>query len=253
MPIDCPSCKDTEFIKKGIGTQQVVTILQKMFPQARIARADLDTTKKKKEWHETLKGMQDCTIDILVGTQTITKGYHFPRVTLVGIVWADLNLHFPKYNAGETTLQQLIQVAGRAGRQSEKSLVIVQTMDQHKIFSYLQEEKYLSFYEDELTTRSILSYPPTQRLVELELKHTNEGTLHHEAQLLASTLSSIVQRNKLEVMILGPAKPPVNKIKNWHYRMIYLKSKSMATLLDLNKELNALPLTSMISFNPNPL
>ncbi len=253
MPLDCPSCRGTEFIKKGIGTQQVVTILQQMFPKARIARADLDTTKKKKEWQETIIGMQDCTIDILIGTQTITKGYHFPKVTLVGVLWADLNLHFPKYNASETTLQQLIQVAGRAGRQSEESLVIVQAMDEHKIFSYLKEESYLSFYEDELRTRSILSYPPTQRLVELELKHTNEATLHHEAQLLATTLNSIVQRHKLEVIILGPAKPPVNKIKNWHYRMIYLKSKSMATLLDLNKDINALSLTSMISFNPNPL
>ena len=95
------------FIKQGIGTQQVVSILEKMYPQAKIARADLDATINKKKWMETIKDFEDGKIDILVGTQTITKGYHFPHVTLVGILWADINLHMPMYNAAEITLQQL--------------------------------------------------------------------------------------------------------------------------------------------------
>ena len=90
-----------------------MTILQKMFLQATIARADLDTTTKKKVWQQTIADMTDGKIDILVGTQTITKGFHFPRVTLVGVLWADLQLNFPVYNAAETALQQLIQVSGR--------------------------------------------------------------------------------------------------------------------------------------------
>lgn len=253
MPTECAQCKKNDFIKKGIGTQQVVAIVQKFFPEARIARADLDTTKKKKEWQETVQGMLNGSIDILIGTQTITKGYHFPKVTLVGILWADLNLHFPKYNASETTLQQLIQVAGRAGRQSDESLVVVQAMDDHTIFSYLQEEKYLSFYEQELKARTILSYPPVKRLVELELRHTNEATLHNDAQLIATTLQTIARRQEYDIAILGPAKPPVNKIKNWHYRTIYLKSSNMALLLDIYKEIGPLKITSLISFNPNPL
>jgi len=253
FPKECPACRKKEFIKKGIGTQQVVTILQKLFPQARIARADLDTTKKKKEWHETVQGMHEGTIDILIGTQTITKGYHFPRVTLVGILWADLNLHFPKYNAAETTLQQLIQVAGRAGRQSDESLVIVQAMDNHPIFSFLKEESYLSFYNDEMQTRSILGYPPCRRLVELELKHTNEATLNSDAQLLAATLHTIVQRSNLSMQVLGPALPPVHKVKNWHYRLIYLKADSMTELLDVYKATGSLRITSLLSFSPNPL
>ena len=253
FPKECPACHKKEFIKKGIGTQQVVSILEELFPQARIARADLDTTKKKKEWQATVQGMHDGTIDILIGTQTITKGYHFPRVTLVGILWADLNLHFPRYNAAETTLQQLIQVAGRAGRQSDESLVIVQAMDNHPIFSFLKEETYLSFYTDELQTRSLLGYPPCKRFVELELRHTNEATLHADAHLLASALDTIVKRSNLSIQILGPALPPVHKVKNWHFRLIYLKAASMTELLDVYKAVASLRITSMLSFNPNPL
>ena len=253
FPEQCASCHKTEFIKKGIGTQQAVAILEKLFPAARIARADLDTTKKKKEWHETVNGMTDGTIDILVGTQTITKGYHFPRVTLVGIIWADLNLHFPIYNAAEHTLQQLIQVAGRAGRQSEESLVIVQAMDDHQIFSFLQEEQYLTFYQGELAARSLLGYPPSQRLVELSLKHTNEATLQKDAELIASTLTSLQQRTGFDGQILGPAKPPVHKVKNWYYRKIYIKSPSMSAILDLFQEVKKLPITSMLFFTPQPV
>ena len=120
QPKCCPECNKKEFLKKGIGTQQVVTILEKIFPYARIGRADLDTTTKKKLWQETMEDFEAGCIDILVGTQTISKGFHFPRVTLVGVLWADLNLHFPVFNATETTLQQLIQVAGRAGRNHGK-------------------------------------------------------------------------------------------------------------------------------------
>ena len=135
-------CKKDNFLKKGIGTQQVVSILEKLFPMAHIARADLDTSSKKKEWHKTIEQFNKGTIDIMVGTQTITKGYHFPKVTLVGILWADLNLNFPAYHAAETTLQQLIQVAGRAGRESAESLVLVQTMIDHPIFKFINEINY---------------------------------------------------------------------------------------------------------------
>ena len=96
-------------------------ILEKLFPHARIGRADMDVSSKKTLWQQTMTDFENGAIDILVGTQTITKGFHFPNVTLVGILWADLNLHFPVYNAAETSLQQLIQVAGRAGRAREGS------------------------------------------------------------------------------------------------------------------------------------
>ncbi len=118
LPESCPGCKSSgsKFLKKGIGTQQMVSVIKRLFPEARVGRADADATKDKKRWQQTCDQMLDGSLDILIGTQTITKGYHFPKVTLVGIIWAELNLAIPFYNASEVTLQQLIQVAGRAGR-----------------------------------------------------------------------------------------------------------------------------------------
>lgn len=255
LPSHCISCKksDAEFLKKGIGTQQVVSILQKLFPQARVERADMDTTSKKKKWQYTVEAFSKGTIDILVGTQTITKGYDFPGVTLVGILWADLNLHFPIFNAAENTLQQLIQVAGRAGRQKKESLVIVQAMDDHTIFSYLNEIDYLSYYQHELHNREEMGYPPCKRLVEIELKHTNEQEIEREAHHLASTLISLQNQTKLDVTILGPAKPPVYKIKNVYSRKIYLKSAAMKDIVALWQAVDMKHFKSLIFFTPNPV
>lgn len=251
-PLQCPSCAQTTFLRKGIGTQQAVTILQTLFPQARIARADLDTTKKKKEWNQTVTAMKEGDIDILVGTQTITKGYHFPRVTLVGILWADLNLHFPIYNAAEITLQQLIQVAGRAGRQTQESLVIIQAMDNHPIFQFASEITYNAFYQEEVIKRAIVGYPPNQRLVELELKNTNENTVEKEAHDIAASLRALQMKLALSITILGPAKPPVHKIKNWYSRKIYLKAKKLSDIITLYTEIKKLSLQSFLYFTPQP-
>ncbi|GAF79558.1 unnamed protein product, partial [marine sediment metagenome] len=235
------------------GTQQAVTILEKMFPDAKIERADLDTTQRKKQWQQTMKDFHAGNIDILVGTQTITKGYHFPKVTLVGVLWADLNLHFPIFNAAETSLQQLIQVAGRAGRQSDDSLVIVQAMDDHKIFQYLDETLYLKFYQNELETRSIINYPPVQRLVEIELKHTNEFIIEREAHDLGITLQHHATRMKKQIQILGPAKPPVHKIKNTFSRKIYLKSAQIQDIILIYKLVDLNQYQCAIYFTPNPV
>jgi len=253
QPELCPSCKTKTFIKKGIGTQQVVTILQKIFPQASIGRADLDATTKKTVWQKTIQEFEARKIDILVGTQTITKGFHFPHVTLVGILWADLNLHFPIYNATENTLQQLIQVAGRAGRQQEKSEVIVQAMTEHGIFRYLNETDYLKFYGNEIKKREFLGYPPYKRLAEIELKHTNEVILTKEATNLTTTFLRDVKRNKHDIQVLGPAIPPISKIKNIYIRKIYLKGNNIKHIGMLFDEIDRENYHSKIFFTPNPL
>ncbi|MDZ4152700.1 MAG: primosomal protein N', partial [Methylicorpusculum sp.] len=190
MPTKCPGCKASEdqLLKKGIGTQQIVSILEKLFPTARIGRADLDVTSKKNIWQQTVTAFELGTLDILVGTQTITKGFHFPNVSLVGIIWADLNLHFPVYNSAETTLQQIIQVAGRAGRQKPDSTIIVQSMIEHPIFRFMHEIDYLNFYTHELHNREELSYPPYGRLIEIELKHVHEQMVEQDANNLAEKL-----------------------------------------------------------------
>jgi primosomal protein N' (replication factor Y) len=254
-PTCCPQCKagQDSLLKKGIGTQQVVRILETLFPTAHISRADMDTTTKKKLWQQTLEDFESGNIDILVGTQTITKGFHFPRVTLVGILWADVNLNFPIFNASETTLQQLIQVAGRAGRQSSESLVIVQAMADHEIFAYLNEVDYKQFYENEIESRQELSYPPCARLLELEIKHTQEEIVEREAQLFALSLLSLKQEYP-SIAVLGPAKPPVSKIKNICMRKIYLKGHDIYKMFTMIKKARqSAQLTSMVHVVPNPL
>ena len=254
LPTQCPSCKaHQEFLKKGIGTQKVVTILQKLFPQARIARADLDTSIKKKQWQQTIHDMENRNIDILVGTQTIAKGLHFPNVTLVGILWADLNLHFPIFNAAETTLQQLIQVAGRAGRNHQESTVIVQAMANHSIFAFLNETAYPTFYSHAMRARKELGYPPYRRLVEIELKNSNEMVIEQESIDLIHLLQAIREQKKLAIHILGPAQPPVAKIKNIYVRKIYLKSDTMNDIIVLFQRVNQDHFKSKVFFTPNPV
>jgi primosomal protein N' (replication factor Y) len=227
----CPSCKapEKELLKKGIGTQQIVLILKKLFPSARIERADLDSTTQK-NWQEIVKQFEQGELDILVGTKTITKGYHFPNVTLVGILWADLTLHFPVYNASETTLQSLIQVAGRAGRLHENSEVVLQIMHDHPIFNFAHEERYINFADSELELRQETHYPPFYRLVCLELKNSSTHQIDIDAQNLVTRLRVIIHKNNLPVDILGPSLPPVSKVQKSEIRHINLKSESFATL-----------------------
>lgn len=255
LPPICPNCKSAadDFLKKGIGTQKVVTILQKIFPQAHIARADLDTTTKKKVWQQTIADMMDNKINILVGTQTITKGFHFPHVTLVGVLWADLHLGFPVYNAAETALQQLIQVSGRAGRNHEQSSVIIQTIADHELFNHLNEIDYLGFYQSEMKVRTELHYPPANRLAELEIKHIDEKKLEQDTHHLIDHLYAYMKHNNLPIIILGPAKPPVSKIKSVHSRKIYLKAEDFSVIAKLCKQINKKNYSSSIYFTPNPL
>jgi primosomal protein N' (replication factor Y) (superfamily II helicase) len=250
----CPSCSQSKLIKKGIGTQQVVSILKGLFPMARIDRADLDTTVNRKKWQAIVQAFSQGDLDILVGTQTITKGYHFPGVTLVGILWADMYLSFPTYNASEVTLQQLIQVAGRAGRQSNESMVIVQTMLDHPLWSFLSEERYQEFYSYEVERRSLMGYPPLARFAEIELRCDDEATVERESLNCFQALESLALSNKWNVKILGPSEPLVSKIKNVHIRKIYLKSDTLKAILTLysllQKQHN---LRSALFFTPNPL
>jgi len=267
FPQQCPGCAKNKFIKKGIGTQQVVRIIEKLFPQARVARADLDSTVNRKNWRQTISSFANHELDILVGTQTITKGYHFPHVTLAGILWADMHLGLPTYNATETTLQQLIQVAGRAGRQHPDSEVIVQTMINHPVLAYLDERQYHSFYSYEINHREETNYPPILRLAEIELRHNDETVINEEAKHVAEAIRSYAQQKKYDITALGPSQPPVHKIKQVHMRKIYLKCTNIWQVIDcyhscikkippLAKTINT-PTTAYIEstyfFTPNPL
>jgi primosomal protein N' (replication factor Y) len=254
-PQACGGCgvDKKELLKKGIGTQQVVAILEKMFPHARVGRADMDVTVDRKRWQETIDNFSSGKLDILVGTQTITKGYHFPNVSLVGIVWADLNLHIPVYHATETTLQQLIQVAGRAGRQKEGSEVIVQTMIDHPCYEFIDELKYRQFYKQEIAMRQLVGYPPALRLAQIELKGADEKLVAREAQTLAALIAQRIETEKLAVKLLGPVEPPVAKIQSIFTMRIYLKSASIGTLAALYARLDHAKYKSTLQYTPNPL
>jgi primosomal protein N' (replication factor Y) (superfamily II helicase) len=247
---ECPNCKSCDFLKKGIGTQQVVSILKNIFPDAQIARADMDTTLKKESWKSIINNFEKGDIDILVGTQTLTKGYHFPNVTLVGVLWADLNLNMPTYNASEICLQQLIQVAGRAGRGLKDSLVIVQVMNKIKISEFMNEVDYLKFYEYESKNRKLIGYPPFIRFAEIELKNSNQDILNKDANLIFDRLMSISNKS---VEVLGPVEPPVAKIKNYYIKKIFFKSKDLNLIINLFEQLHKKDIVSSIYFTPNPL
>lgn len=251
-PATCTSCNSSELIKKGIGTEKIVEIVSQLFPTARIARGDLDTVSQKKRWQETVEGFKNHTIDILVGTQTITKGFDFPRVTLVGVIWADSSLSFPDYRSLERTVQQLIQVSGRAGRAMHQSEVIIQSIADHEIFNDLREGAYLSFMEQELSHRKLLSYPPFTKMAEFEIRADAEHTAEDHAQRIATLLRSFLNQ-KPRTRVLGPTKPPVDKIKNIFLRTIIVKSSSAQELVRAYSMCKKEFPQIAVSFSPSPL
>lgn len=248
MPATCDTCKASsdQFLTKGIGTQQLVEILQRLFPTARIARADLDITSKKNLWVTTAAAFERGEIDILVGTKSVTKGYHFPGVTLVGVIWGDLNAHIPVFNAAENCLQQLIQVAGRAGREHRESRVIVQLMTDHDMFKFINEIDYLTFANQELAEREATWYPPFCRLAQIELKHKNPSLVEREAKMVAAWLRGAVENVSDPVNILGPATPAIHRIQDIEARHIFIKAQCFSTIEQLAKPLQKLALKSSL-------
>lgn len=240
IPAICPGCRTSadRFLRKGIGTQQLVEHVQKLLPSARVARADLDTTKLKRRWLETVGAFERGDIDILVGTQTITKGYHFPGVTLVGIIWADSQLNIPLYNATEVTMQRIIQVAGRAGRLHTESVVVVQYLTNGKLFEKCNEQKYTAWCTEEMAHRQQLKYPPFVRFALLEISGDNQLLVMKKAEQIASLLREHAQALKVECAILGPTQPPVYKIHNNYFMQIYLKAASYSTIARLYAQIN---------------
>lgn len=253
QPNNCPSCQASakNFLRKGVGTQQIVEILQQLFPQAVIARADLDTTRKKKLWADTVEQFSSGDIDILVGTKTITKGYHFPNVTLVGIIWADLNVHMPVYNAGESSLQQLIQVAGRTGRGKKASRVVMQVMQEHPIFDFIDETTYPEFAKQELSMRKTYHYPPYNRMLTIEIRHAEKAIVEKDAATIATALRTKSKMENITARIMGPALPPVSRIKNSEIRHIIIKSPNFRQATLLLRSIKKYQTSSSVFIIPN--
>jgi len=191
VPAVCPNvkCKNPAIRFAGTGTQRVEETLAKLFPQARIKRMDADTMKRKDDYRKVLGDFRTGKTDILVGTQMIAKGLHFPNVTLVGIIYADLALHQPDFRAGERTFQLLTQVAGRAGRGDVEGEVFVQAFAPfHPAIQYARRHDFVGFYEQEIEFREQLKYPPVSRVALLTLKGRNEDKVKFSAEHLKREL-----------------------------------------------------------------
>ncbi len=224
----CPGCQGHVLKAFGFGTQRLEEEVKRLFPTATVQRMDTDTTRRKGIGYSTIRSFADRDIDILLGTQMITKGYDFPGVTLVGVVAADLSLCFPDFRAAERTYQLLSQVAGRAGRGEKRGVVIIQTFNpKHYAIEAAVGHDYEGFYEKERALREQLGYPPFTHLtcVRLQgnLKERTEEAAHDLAGRLRKTLDSWPAKGS-EIKVLGPAQAPIPKLRGKYRWQILLKA-----------------------------
>ncbi len=219
-PSHCDRCGSGDLSFRGVGTEQVEREVADTFPQARIARMDVDTTSAKWSHHEILARVERREIDILLGTQMIAKGLDFPGVTLVGVVNADVAMNLPDFRAGERTFQLLTQVAGRAGRGDRAGLVFVQTaLPQHYSIRCALEHDYHGFAQRELAERQTPGYPPHSRLSNVILTGTEERAVQDAAAHAADWVMDAIARSRT-VHLTGPAPCPIDRIRGrwrWHF------------------------------------
>ena len=232
VPLVCPDqkCRNPAIRFSGTGTQRVEEALTKLFPQARVRRMDSDTMKRKDDYRKTLGDFRAGRIDILVGTQMIAKGLHFPNVTLVGIIHADSALHQPDFRAGERTFQLLTQVSGRAGRGDVEGEVFVQAFTPfHPAIQYARRHDYTGFYEQEIEFREQLKYPPGNRVALLTLRGRNEDKVKFSAEHLKRELEKGLGGFK-DLILAGPAPAPLLKAESFYRYQIMLRARAMSKL-----------------------
>jgi primosomal protein N' (replication factor Y) len=232
VPAVCPNakCRNPAIRYSGVGTQRVEATLTKLFPHARTVRMDSDVLKRKEDYRRILGDFRVGKIDILVGTQMIAKGLHFPNVTLVGIIYADLALHQPDFRAGERTFQLLTQVAGRAGRGDIEGEVVVQAFTPfHPAIQFARRHDFEGFYAQEMEFREQLKYPPVGRIALLTLKGRNEEKVKFSADYLKQELQKAMVGIK-DLVLAGPAPAPLVKAETYYRYQIMLRAQRMAAL-----------------------
>lgn len=226
MPV-CPKCQGTNIKTIGCGTERVVDELRVRYPGARVAQLDRDVASAKGYVEEVLAAFREREIDILVGTQMVTKGHDFPYLTLVGVLFADMGLNLPEYNAGERTYQLLSQVAGRAGRAGLEGHVIIQTwLPEHYVMEYVTRHDYVGFYEMEMSFRGRMNYPPFTRMINLLFNSPNEMDVKRAVDYVkgqAEALRMAKGSHYASMEILGPAPSPISRLKNQYRWQLLLK------------------------------
>ena len=238
----CPECNSKNIKYFGTGTQKLEQEINKMFPEASTIRMDVDTVSKKNSHEEILNKFKNENIDILIGTQMVVKGHHFPNVTLVGVIAADSSLYIEDYRANERTFQILTQVAGRAGREKLPGKVIVQTYNPDNFaIECSKKQDYNIFYETEIELRKQLKYPPFCDIISIGLVDSNESNIKTISERLYKNINSLIKNHNLQAMIYKPLPCPIDKIKNKYRWRIILKGKLSGKLIDIiNYSINKL-------------
>jgi len=231
VPRKCPACAGEHLYFLGEGTEKIEALLEKIFPQARIARLDRDTARKRNAHLEILRGVQSGAIDILTGTQMISKGHDFHQVTLVGILSADSALSLPDFRSAERTFQLFTQMSGRAGRGDLPGQVLIQTyFPEHYCWQFVRKHDYEGFFEKELKFRKLMHYPPFTAMANILSRDRN---LDRAVRLINSFAEILSRLANTDTRILGPALSPLAKLKNEHRYQVLVKAKSRTGLKDL--------------------
>ena len=240
VPLEnCPKCGSCSMKNVGSGTEKIEEHMRQLFPQARIARLDRDITSKKGTLEKILEKLRNQEIDILIGTQMITKGHDYPNITLVGILLADAILNLPDFRATEKTFQLLSQVAGRAGRGTKLGRVIIQTYNpNHYLLQDAQKHDFIGFAKKELDFRKNLSYPPFSRLCNIRITGADKNHAWEQALKLKKILTSSSTHHK-SIEIRGPVEAPLSRIKGKYRYHLLIKSP---TIQDLHSQLKHLSL-----------
>lgn len=240
LPNHCPTCSSKRIQTVGYGTEKLEEELNLQFPEAAVQRMDLDTTRSKTGYETIIEQFQNGITNILVGTQMVTKGLDFDKVSLVGVFNADRMMHFPDFRSHERAFQLITQVSGRAGRREKAGKVVIQTSSpDHPILSYVLKNDYQTFYDREIVDRHQHGFPPFTRLIEITFKHTDKKVCRNASHQFAENARVLLP----EIKILGPGEPMISKIRNQYLMSILIKiprgkadpnaiKKTLATAVD---------------------
>ncbi len=235
VPRSCPACGGVELINRGFGTERIEDDIQLIFPEAKVARMDLDTTRTRTAYERIIADFQQGKTDILIGTQMVSKGLDFDHVSVVGILNADTMLNFPDFRSYERAFQLMAQVAGRAGRKNKQGLVILQTKSPDlPVIHQVVSNDYEQMYCDQLAERQLFRYPPFYRLIYVYLKHRKEDVLDLAAETMTAQL-----RAGLGDRVLGPDKPPVARIQTLFIKKMIVKVEQKASIAKVREYLTA--------------
>ncbi|MBK9257034.1 MAG: primosomal protein N' [Saprospiraceae bacterium] len=252
-PEKCPACGNDDLTESGFGTEKIEEIFAAVFPDAKVKRLDLDTAKTKLSFEKILYEFEQREIDILVGTQMITKGLDFDHIAVVGVLNADALMRYPDLRANERAFQLLTQVAGRAGRREKKGKVYIQTYNpEHPVLLETMSNHYQRFLQRESAERKRFRYPPYYRMIQIELLHRQAQVVEHSAQVFAEMIKAVIGDR-----LLGPAVPSVGRLRGMYIRQITIKiekdpkvvQRIKAVILEARTKLKQVPACKSVRIN----